>query len=47
MELEEIIQELQNLISEAGGAADAGDVDEATNKLRSAKELLEVVFLAE
>ena len=47
MDLEEIIEELQNLISEAGGAADAGDVDEATNKLRSAKELLEAAFLGE
>ena len=47
MELAEIIQELQNLIIEAGVAADAGDVDEATNKLRTAKELLEVTLLAE
>lgn len=47
MELAEIIQELRNLISEADFALSAGDVDEATNKLRSAKELLEVTLLAE
>jgi len=47
MDLEEIIEELRDLISEADFAANAGNVDEAKNKLRSAKELLEVAFLGE
>ncbi len=47
MELAEIIEQLRNLISEADFALSAGDVDEATNKLRAAKELLEVTLLAE
>jgi len=47
MELEEIIEDLRNLLSEADFAVSAGDVDEATNKLRKAKELLEVMLLGE
>ena len=47
MELEELIQELENLIGEADIAADGGDVDEAREHLRKAKELLEAEFLAE
>ncbi len=47
MELVELIQELENLIGEADMGADAGNVDEAREQLRKAKELLEVEFLAE
>ena len=47
MELVELIQELDNLIGEADIAADAGNVDEAREHLRKAKELLEDEFLAE
>ncbi len=47
MELEELIQELENLIGEADMAADGGDVDEAKEQLRKAKELLEAEFLKE
>lgn len=47
MELEELIQELDDLVGQADFAADAGDADEAKKKLRNAKELLEVEFLAE
>jgi len=47
MEFEEIIQELQNLISAAGRVAHAGYLDEAKIKLRRAKELLEIAFLWE
>ena len=47
MEIEELIQEMENLIGEADMAADAGDVDEAREHLRKAKELLEAEFLAE
>ena len=47
MELEELIQELENLIGEADMAADAGNVDEAKEHLREAKDLLEVEFLTE
>lgn len=47
MELVELIQELDNLIGEADMAADAGNVDEAREHLRKAKELLEDEFLAE
>ena len=47
MELEELIQKLENLIGEADMAADAGDVDEAREHLRKAKELLEDEFLKE
>ena len=47
MELVKLIQELDILIGEADLAADAGNVDEAREQLRKAKELLEVEFLAE
>ena len=47
MELEELIKELDYLIGEADIAADAGNMDEAKEHLRKAKELLEDEFLAE
>ena len=47
MELEELIRELDNLIGEADLAADVGNVDEAREQLRKAKELLEDEFLKE
>jgi len=47
MELVDLIRELDNLIGEADLAADGGDVDEAREHLRKAKELLEDEFLAE
>ena len=45
-ELIELVAELDHLVGEADLAADAGDVDEGVERLRKAKELLEVLFLA-
>ena len=47
MELDELIQRLEELIGGAALAADGGNVDEAREQLRKAKELLEAEFLAE
>jgi len=49
MELDDLIvlvQELTHLIGEADMAADAGNVDDAVERLIKAKELLEVSYLA-
>ena len=47
MELDDLIMELRRIIDEAGVASDAGEVDEAREQLRTAKELLEDEFLNE
>lgn len=45
MELDDLIMELRRIVDEAGVASDAGEVDEAREQLRTAKELLEDEFL--
>ena len=46
-DLVELIQELTHLVGEADIAADAGNVDEAREKLTEAKELLGVSCISE
>lgn len=47
MELVELIRELDELIGDADLAADGGNVDEAREQLRKAKDLLDDEFLKE
>jgi len=45
MELDDLIMELRRIIDEAGVDSDAGNVDEAREQLRTAKDLLDEEFL--
>jgi len=45
MELDDLIMELRRIIDEAGVASDAGERDEAWEKLQAAKALLDSEFL--